>query len=204
MREVAEDANDEGPDPTAEYASDTPSDVVQNLMSCVRRAHPAVGRSIAAVSGPGIRLPRQCESQRASQVLPAGKRPRGSYDRHRSTTAASRPGICCRHLCERHVAAAQHSSDHGARSLALEGPLAREQFVREHPEREHVGRRSHFVAAGLLGGHVRHRADTPAVRVRSRFRSRNFARPKSASLTRPSSRRNTLAGLISRWTIPCS
>ena len=84
-------------------------------------------------------------------------------------------------------------------------------LVEHDAEREEVGAVIDGAAERLLRRHVRDRADHHARRWSSAAASparralsspRNFARPKSSTLTRPRSVRIRLALLMSRWMMP--
>ena len=104
--------------------------------------------------------------------------------------------------------------------IAVKHATAGQHLEQHASERPDVGALVHRLPARLFGTHVRGGAENHAGlchrRRRDGRRSREGARrrallvsmalasPKSSTLTRPSGRTFTLAGLRSRWMIPCS
>ena len=104
-------------------------------------------------------------------------------------------------------------------SSPLEGAPARQHLVQHRAKRPDVGAPIDGPALGLLGRHVRGGAENHAhlravrgerrrvrlIRVRARDADTSaLARPKSSTFTVPSALTLMLAGLRSRWTMPCS
>ena len=110
-------------------------------------------------------------------------------------------------------------SEHVSHFAAIERALPC-QHLEEHATKcPDIGAFVHRLAAGLLGRHVRAVPRIMPARVIAGVvivgdidtldkdpaaGSVAFARPKSRTFTAPSGRTFTLAGLRSRWTIPCS
>ena len=102
--------------------------------------------------------------------------------------------------------------------VALERALARQHFVEHAAERPHVAPLVGLASLRLFGTHVGGGAENHAhlsSRACDRRRRRDvarlpppgsnaFASPKSSTFTVPSGRTLMLAGLRSRWMIPCS
>ena len=98
--------------------------------------------------------------------------------------------------------------------VPLERPPPGHHLVQHRAEAEDVRAGIHLLPLGLLRRHVGHRPDDRALFGRGLRRcasgrrsprgaaSVSFARPKSSTLTRPSSVTMTLAGFRSRWTMP--
>ncbi len=164
---------------------------------------------------PRLLSPLAHPDQLALQIagrLPAVVRVLGEALAHDAIEAARRERLQVAH-CRRLVL--ENRRDERGFGVRVERPPPRQHLVQQRAKREHIAACIHSLAAKLFGRHVRERAEHhPGARQRrvrpdaaapcaiapSGFRS--CARPKSSSFT-PVLVTMTLAGLRSRWTMPC-